>query len=240
MAYVDYGSDTVYLCTSTGSELQRARLKQPYGTIESLAFSPDGSLLSAGTQRGGVAVWDVLPGLHVEGGEYNERYAAIVHNACVPAVCLPDNGHLLSVSESGAVLETRLEEQSFGFLEHDAIVSCTLRLPDRELMLVGEADGISHIISQVAISVGQPQSECIRAVGKRLGQRKLQCECLLFASCPAPWVDGQCRCGEFGGLVVSQYDFDFALIEQFAESHVFQVNLQVEHAADACCVWQSD
>ncbi|MCA9131955.1 MAG: WD40 repeat domain-containing protein, partial [Planctomycetales bacterium] len=141
LAYVDYGSDTVYLCTSTGSELQRARLKQPYGTIESLAFSPDGSLLSAGTQRGGVAVWDVLPGLHVEGGEYNERYAAIVHNACVPAVCLPDNGHLLSVSESGAVLETRLEEQSFGFLEHDAIVSCTLRLPDRELMLVGEADG---------------------------------------------------------------------------------------------------
>lgn len=139
IAYCCRGDESVCLIDLHTNGNAEVELTQPYGRVECFAFDASGNFLSAGTQRGGVAVWQ-LDGV-VGGQQRAASYAGILHNGLVPSVCMPSEDYVTSVSDTGSVISTRMTENPLKCIEPGSTAGGIVRSSDKEFLVAGNQDG---------------------------------------------------------------------------------------------------
>jgi serine/threonine protein kinase/WD40 repeat protein len=137
IAYTDSCETARLVCVDDGDQPPMI-LTQPHGIIESMAFNGDGSVLAAGTRRGGVLTWHLQE--FTSGAKQASSCEAVLHNAAVSAIAINGN-HVVSTSTCGSVVATRLTDVESQYANLNAAAVAALELPDRELLVVGGCDG---------------------------------------------------------------------------------------------------
>jgi WD40 repeat protein len=130
-----------------GADLSRSVFTDSFGFIYSVAFSPDGQLLAAGTGDGEIRLWQVAT------GQPAGVLKAYPHLVCSVAFS-PDGRLLASGSDDHALrLWDVHTEQCLNILyEHSHWVSSVAFSPDGRLLVSGSAD---HTLRLWEVNTGQ-------------------------------------------------------------------------------------
>ena len=137
---VENGDDIIKIRKASNADIVK-RLKLPIGRCQSLTFSPDGRLLAAGNDKGGITLWDVTEGRLI--GDVGTKYRTTE----AIAVSQTEN-RLVTGDSSGGVFAWEVSSgrlsQDLG--AHASRVDTIAVAPDGSLTASGAADGTIRLV----------------------------------------------------------------------------------------------
>ncbi len=108
IAFYDYNSRDVIVIESVAPFKTLFRAKQSLGVIETIAVTPSGNHLIAGTRSGGFVAWDLMEGLTAGRAELEPVRETIPHAGVVLNTAVLDDCTVMSLDDNGELAITSI------------------------------------------------------------------------------------------------------------------------------------